>query len=263
MVDVVHPSLFSVTAADNLAARGNSVAEGWLPSVVNNWGRAFMSLIAGLYDDLSGQNTIGGTANAITVTSNVPLTALAEGVLVAFQNSSGPNTAAVTLNLDGLGAKAIRLQGDIALSGGELADDGIYLARYDASANAAAGAWILLNSAPPNGIYTPTLTNGANAAASTAHACNYVRLGNMVIVSGVLELDPTTTATLTLVDISLPIASDLAAIEDLTGSAGVSSVATGAYGVYANFTNNRATLQGICPTASNHFVDFVFMYRVL
>jgi hypothetical protein len=120
--------------------------------VVNNWGRAFMSLIAGLYDDLSGQNTIGGTANAITVTSNVPLTALAEGVLVAFQNSSGPNTAAVTLNLDGLGAKAIRLQGDIALSGGELADDGIYLARYDASANAAAGAWILLNSAPPNGI---------------------------------------------------------------------------------------------------------------
>lgn len=117
------------------------MAEGWLPSVVNNNIRAGWSIFGGLYDDLSGQNTVGGTANAITITSNIPLGALAEGVLVAFQNSSGPNTAAVTVNVDGLGAKAIRLPGDVALVGGELLDDGIYFLRYDASAN----AWIVLN----------------------------------------------------------------------------------------------------------------------
>src|SRR5687767_11906951 len=122
MVDITHISVASTTAANNLAVQGISTAEGWLPSTVNNWGRALEAILAGFYADFGGLGTIGGTANAITLTNTIPIDSLRNGQIMALKNTSGPNSAAATLNVDGKGAKAIRLQGDVALAGGELLD---------------------------------------------------------------------------------------------------------------------------------------------
>lgn len=60
-----------------------------------------------------------------------------------------------------------------------------------------------------SGTYTPTLTNGVNITAETQALAQWMRVGNVVTVSGGMQLDPTAAATLTTFNLSLPIASNL------------------------------------------------------
>lgn len=134
---------WSTTAADNDDADATiNWTEGQAPGTVNNSARAMMTRVAQLLDDLGGVGTVGGTADAITVTS--AMDSLAAGKLVAFKAGSA-NTGAATLNVNSLGVKAIRKKGDTALAAGEIAANGIYICRYDTAYNSAAGAWVLLN----------------------------------------------------------------------------------------------------------------------
>lgn len=70
--------------------------------------------------------SIGGTANAITASASVALTAYAVGNLLWLTPSS-TNTAAVTLNVDGLGARAVRDAAGAALTAGMLQSGVTYL----------------------------------------------------------------------------------------------------------------------------------------
>lgn len=128
--------LASITSAENAMYPGN----------VNNYLREMVSQVAKLYDDLGGVNTVGGTGDVITVTTSSVFTALATGLILAFK-AGATNTTNVTINVDGLGAKAVRkfTTADVALAAGDLVSGGKYLLVYDAAANSAAGAWILIN----------------------------------------------------------------------------------------------------------------------
>lgn len=176
---------WSTTVGDNATSDSTiNWAEGQLPSTVNNSARAMMKRVAELLDDLGAVGTVGGTADAITLTSAQG--ALANGKLVAFK-AGGTNTGATTINVNSLGAKAIRRQGDTALSAGDILSGGIYVLRYDTAYNAAAGAWVLLNPQyaaatlgqgkhtiwVPAGSMLQTTTNGC-AAATTETTTNDV-----------------------------------------------------------------------------------------
>jgi len=56
------------------------------------------------------------------------------------------------------------------------------------------------------GTYTPTLTNGANVDASTAYLCQYFRVGNMVTVSGQMDINTNSTGA-SAISMTPPIAS--------------------------------------------------------
>ena len=121
-----------------------------------------------------------------------------------------------------------------------------------------------------SGTYTPTLTNGVvgttNVAASTASACQYMRVGNIVTVSGQVQIDPQTAATNTVLGMSLPIASAFTASRQL-GGAGASISAT-KYGTdtiafLANATDDRADLRLNPAAATNETYNFTFTYQVL
>lgn len=140
-------SELNTSAASNTDFGGIGILGTNLVSTADDAFRANSAIIAKWWSDIGAVNTVAGTANAITVTTPTLYAAFKQGVVVGFKNTAGPNTGAVTLNLDALGAKAIRLQGDTALVGGEMVANGIYLLRYDTSYNSAAGAWVLLNSA--------------------------------------------------------------------------------------------------------------------
>lgn len=116
-------------------------------------------IIARAYGDVGGLGTVGGSANAVTLTSLSTYQALETGLLVSLKAGSA-NTAAATLNLDGLGAKAIRRQGDTALLANDMVANGRYLLLYDASYNSAAGAWVLLNPASLGSTDISALING-------------------------------------------------------------------------------------------------------
>jgi hypothetical protein len=114
------------------------------------------------------------------------------------------------------------------------------------------------------GTYTPTLTNTTNVAASTSGVCNYMRMGSMVHVSGVISIDPTAGTASTVLGISLPVASNFAANGDLGGTAACVEVTGYSAGIYADSTNDRATLQFVTAAdAANRVWAFSFMYRVI
>lgn len=111
--------------------------------------------------------------------------------------------------------------------------------------------------------YTPTLTNSANIAASTANVCQYFRVGNVVTVSGVVSIDPTTTATLTTLGISLPIASNFTTAVQAGGTAVAYAVAGSSAGIFSDATNDRVTLQLVPTDVTNQPFAFTFTYQVL
>ena len=74
--------------------------------------------------------TGAGTADIITMTMSPTLTAYVAGQQFKFI-SSGANTTNVTLNIDGIGAKAITKQGTTALIAGDIASGQIVTVEYD------------------------------------------------------------------------------------------------------------------------------------
>lgn len=74
--------------------------------------------------------TVGGTADAITLTPSPAITAYVAGQEFSFI-VSGANTTAVTVNVSGLGAKSVTKNGSTALAAGELVAGQIVTLRYD------------------------------------------------------------------------------------------------------------------------------------
>ncbi len=115
-----------------------------------------------------------------------------------------------------------------------------------------------------SGTYTPTLTNGANVAASTTGPARWLRVGNVVTVSGSLSVDPTAAAaTTTIIDISLPIASAFTATTECNGVGSSITTAAESWGIYGNAVNDRAVMQCAASNAANHSVTYTFTYEVL
>lgn len=114
-----------------------------------------------------------------------------------------------------------------------------------------------------SGTYTPTLTNVANLDASTAYQCQYLRVGNTVTVSGLVDVDPTLTATTTQLGISLPVASNLGAIEDCAGTAACPTIDSQSAAILADATNNRAQMEWKSGDVTNQPMYFSFTYQVI
>ena len=113
------------------------------------------------------------------------------------------------------------------------------------------------------GTYTPTLTNVANLDASTAYLCHYLRVGNTVIVSGHVGVNPTTAALSTELGITLPIASNLGATTDCNGNAASTTSARQSAGVYGDIANDRAAMVWLPTDIVDHSIHFTFTYRII
>lgn len=113
-----------------------------------------------------------------------------------------------------------------------------------------------------SGTYTPTITNGANVAASTSAKCQWLRVGNVVTVSGNIQIDPTASGAVTVFALSLPIASNFTVASDLGGTGCASDTVGEGYGASADTVNDRASYSGVAQTTANHGVSFTFQYEV-
>jgi hypothetical protein len=148
-----------LTFSNNTDALGQSTAGSANANTIDTIFQKLMVMLALFYDEIGGTGTVAGTADAITLTTNAtyPFQALAAGLVVAFKAASA-NTGAATINVDSLGVKKIRRQGDSALSANDIVANGTYLLRYDTDYDTAAGAWVLLN---------PTVSSSISAASTT------------------------------------------------------------------------------------------------
>jgi len=116
---------WSPTAASNATAdTGINWAEGQPRASVNNSARSMMAAHAKDRNLKNGSITTGGTANAQTFTSGVAYTAVPTGLTVRLKVGV-TNTGATTLNMDGIGAVAIKDQ-----AGSDIGANALLLGRY-------------------------------------------------------------------------------------------------------------------------------------
>lgn len=198
----------------------------------------------------SGNTTIAGT---LGVTDNVAVNTNKFSVVASSGNTTIAGTLGVTgnvaINTNKFNITAASgnttIAGTLDVTGALTVGGGASIAVIDA------------------GVYTPALSNTTNVAASTAYQCQYMRVGSVVTVSGAVDVDPTTTATATLLGIALPIASNIGAAEDVGGAAGGTAVGTEVAGIDGDAANNRASMRWVCQSAANHKMAFCFSYRII
>jgi hypothetical protein len=110
-----------------------------------------------------------------------------------------------------------------------------------------------------SGTYTPTLTNVTNVDASTAFVSQYRRLGDIVCVTGKVNIDATANTTSTDLGFSIPVASNFANEQELAGTM-TSPSAQESGAVLADTTNDRAVVRYVSTGTGNtqHFVNFCY-----
>lgn len=144
-----------------------------------------------------------------------------------------------------------------SLTGTELVE----IVQSSTSKRTTAQAIANLASGGSSGTYTPTLTNVSNITASGNYVCQWLRAGNVVTVSGRLDVTPTTSGAGFQLRFTLPIASNLANMQEAAGTAaGTSANALAA--IYGDATNNAAIMDGIAPSSGSN-IGYLFNFSYL
>ena len=121
-----------------------------------------------------------------------------------------------------------------------------------------------LNADFESGTHTPTLTNVANVSSSTAFPCHYMRVGNVVTVSGRVRFTPSAVDTNTAFRMSIPVESNFGGMGNAGGTfSSYTTTNTNAGGVYADSATN--TVLFATRSSSTALVDyaFTFTYQVI
>lgn len=113
-----------------------------------------------------------------------------------------------------------------------------------------------------SGTYTPTLSGVANVASSSAAVCQFMRIGDVVTVSGKITIAATALLTSTSIGISLPVASSFAN-DFQCGGTGAPIGVNSAGPIYADATNDRAEFNYVSADTTSRAFHFSFTYRVV
>lgn len=115
-----------------------------------------------------------------------------------------------------------------------------------------------------SGTYTPTLGNVTNVAASTVQqAFTYIRVGSIVYVSGSVSQDATSAATLTVLSMTLPIASNFATTFDANGTAASPTSGEYAGAIISDAAGDIVALRTFPISAANLSWRVSFMYIII
>lgn len=202
--------------------------------------------------------------NSTMIADGDDVTVLDEGIIILSPGEAVVAGEEVSMTLAtgvlrGLAAGVVPASGVARLPGCRWEESGASGAMLKASV-----------SRPPQGLevesgtWAPTVTEVANTESNTAAGGKYMRIGNIVHCTIQLTADPSMDATLTQVALTLPIASDIGAVTDVTGVANRdTSVADAAGVVIGDATLNQAVVSWVSTGTSNEVLSCSFMYRVL
>jgi hypothetical protein len=230
----------TTTAASGVVAHGTANSLGAIPIAATNTGVVYTNAST-LY--IGGAPTAGSN---VTITN--PFALFIESGAARF----GGN-AQFLGNVD-LGDAAA----DTITSNGYLsAAAGLQISKTGVTAPAASDGNVY------SGTYTPTVTAVTNVAAVTAVACQYMRVGNVVTVSGQVRVDPTAAGN-TVFGMTLPIASNFANTRELAGTFATTRGGFADQGaVVADTTNDRANFQFNAVDLALTFYAFHFTYQII
>jgi hypothetical protein len=205
---------------------------------------------------LSGNLTVGG--GTLFVTSS--LLVQHDGSSGFVRSQVGPLSlgagGSTTVVLDAAGG--MQVLGGVA-AGGSITQGGVNVSLVG---HTHTSSQITDLPALASGVYTPTISSTSNITSATAAQAQYMRVGDVVTVSGYLTIDPVAANTSTSLEISLPIASNLGGPQDLAGVAN-----NGFWGEAGSFQANATTDKALFfarPTdAGSGAWFFTFTYRII
>jgi hypothetical protein len=128
-------------------------------------------------------------------------------------------------------------------------------------ANAAAALTTLGIPTLASGTYTPTIAGITNVSGSSSNLIQWMRVGNVVTVSGFVSVTATATGS-TEFEITLPVASDFTQTYQCGGGGSNAEATLSPVHIIADVANNRAQLTFIAGTTGSRAVIFNFTYLV-
>lgn len=111
-----------------------------------------------------------------------------------------------------------------------------------------------------SGTYTPTITGVANYLSSTSDVATYIRVGNVVTVSGSLSVTPLGVGTLVF-RFNLPIASNFTLSTEVTGSAQDENIYD-ITSIAAHVSTDQALIQCSASNTDNRLFSYIYQYEV-
>jgi len=112
-----------------------------------------------------------------------------------------------------------------------------------------------------SGTYTPTAVIIANVLTATPQKAQWLRVGNVVTVSGTITLDPITSSLAASVRMSLPVPSNLAISSDCSG-VGNQGVRENLL-IVANTANDQANFEWVPSDVNSRLWSYIYSYEVL
>lgn len=125
---------FSTTPASNASVGSINFAEGQVPSGLNDSARQLMADIKEWYNQITVgtmSGTVGGTVDAITLTTTPSVGAYAVNQRFLVKASGANTSTTPTLNVSALGAKTIKLPGGTAVAASQWGTNDMLLLSYD------------------------------------------------------------------------------------------------------------------------------------
>ena len=200
MATAMNVSAWSMTAASNDGADSTigTVADGSAPNTVDNWTRGVMAAVRRYADDVGGAPAaVGGTANAITITTNRAISSAhqAAGFSIRFK-AAGTNNDTVTVAVDGLSAQPLERVDGSALSPGDIVSGGI----YDIAFNTTNSGYTLMTGLNPTGYatyagttsFTATQTITKTSAGAATTGLSLINSSNTAGTEIIIDLSPNT-----------------------------------------------------------------------
>ena len=181
-------------AANNNDAPPNGWPENMNYSEVNNAAREGMSAHARLYADMNGTLTTAGSANAYTLTANRTLSAYTEGLTFKFK-ANHASTGAATINVNGLGAKDLKMADGSALTSNDIVINGFYLIFYT-GVHFILSPYITNNNQLANGAGYLTSANTIIGTDTDINTSGATVIDQLNMTSGVIQSHSTRTMTL-------------------------------------------------------------------
>ena len=121
---------------------------------------------------------------------------------------------------------------------------------------------LMTSSTVLSGTYTPTFTAVANCSGITSFDSQYLRVGNVVTVSGRVGLTVTSGTTTTTVGISIPIASNFTITSQCSGT-GNQTLGNVSGVIIADSTNDRAELTFTSSSSGVAGYAYIFTYVIV
>ncbi len=136
-------------------------------------------------------------------------------------------------------------------------DGRIYGTALHNNANAVTGT---TNQYIASGTYTPVSSSATNTSNITFYAATWIRVGNVVVVSGLVDVDAVAAAA-TSFEATLPIASNFTSAIDAAGTAGADT-AENAMRIYASAANDKVVFSGISAVIAVQTFGYTFSYLI-